>query len=256
VRLRITTDRTVRIATSGRLVARAGNVHTFVAENVRDITFVADPAFTISAGWAGPTRVVVYGHNATRRRLLLAEAIRALSRVERLVGPYPWPTFSVIETAGGYAMESPGAIWIPRNAATYRFRYLVTHETTHQWFYGLVGNDQALQPFADEAPTDFITRYVNGSLRGSLCSPMTLDRPIYGYRACYYEVVYVQGANLLNSVRLRMGSVPFWQGLRAYVTDHRHGFGSTSALLGALDALTALDLTRELASRFPRLQML
>jgi hypothetical protein len=256
VRLQVTTDRAARIATSARLVSQAGNVQVFAAENVRDITFVADPTFAVSAGWAGPTRVLVYGHNSTRRRLLLSEAIRALERAGRLLGPYPWPTFTVIETAGGYAMESPGAIWIPRGAGTYRFRYLVMHETTHQWFYGLVGSDQALQPFADEAPTDFITRYVNGQLRGSLCSPMTLDRSIYGYGACYYEVVYVQGANLLNSVRLRMGSALFWQGIRAYVADHRFGLGSTPSLLAYLDARTERNLARELASRFPSLRIL
>jgi hypothetical protein len=130
------------------------------------------------------------------------------------------------------------------------------HETAHQWFYGLVGSDQALQPFADEAPTDFITRYVNGSFRSAGCSAMSLDRPIYAYRACYYEVIYVQGANVLNSVRLRMGSYLFWRGLRAYVADHRFGFGSTSTLIAYLDALTERDLVRELAGRFPRLQML
>jgi hypothetical protein len=256
VRLRVTTDRPTRIATSGRLVSRVGNVHVFAAENVRDISFVADPTFAISAGWVGATRVLVYGHNSTRRRLLLSEAIRALDRVGRLLGPYPWPTFTVIETAGGYAMESPGAIWIPRGAGTYRFRYLVVHETTHQWFYGLVGNDQALEPFADEAPTDFITRYVNGSFRRSYCSNMYLDRSVYVYRACYYEAIYVQGANILNSVRLRMGSSLFWRGLRAYLAEHRFGFGSTSALIAYLDAVTERDLASELAGRFPRLRML
>jgi hypothetical protein len=255
VRLRITTDRAVRIATSGRLVSRAGNVQVFAAENVRDISFVADPTFAVAAGWAGTTRVLVYGHGYTRRTLLLAEAVRALDRIGRLLGPYPWRTFTVIETAGGYAMESPGAIWIPRGATTSRVRYLVTHETAHQWFYGLVGNDQALQPFADEAPTDFVTRYVTGLLRSSRCSQSSLDRSIYAYGACYFEIVYVQGANLLNTVRVRMGSALFWQALRQYLGDHRFGFGTTSTLVAYLDALTERDLAGELASRFPRLRL-
>jgi len=253
VRLRVTTDRPTRIATSGRLVSRVGNVHVFAAENVRDISFVADPTFAITAGWAGSTRVLVYGHSSTRRRLLLAEAVRALDRIGRLVGPYPWPTFTVVETAGGYAMESAGAIWIPRGVQTYRFRYLVTHETAHQWFYGLVGNDQALDPFADEATADFVTRYVNRSFRSTGCPKVALDRSIYRYHACYYGVIYVDGANVLNSVRLKIGSSAFFRGLRAYVADHRFGFGSTAALIEHLDATTTRDLAHELLGRFPRL---
>ena len=30
-------------------------------------------------------------------------------------------------------------------------KYVVHHETAHQWFYSLVGNDQALDPWLDEA---------------------------------------------------------------------------------------------------------
>jgi len=253
VQLQITTDQPTRIATSGRLVSHSGNVHVFAAENVRDISFVADPTFAVSAGWAGPTRVLVYAHGSTRRQLLLSEAIRALTRISRLMGPYPWPTFTVIETAGGYAMESPGAIWIPRPAQRWRFRYLVTHETAHQWFYGLVGNDQALEPFADEAPADFLTRYVIGAFRSSLCSRSALDRSIYGYGLCYYEIIYVQGASALNSVRLRMGSTHFFRALRAYVASHRFGFGSTVTLIEYLDAYTERDLVSELRHRFPSL---
>ena len=45
-------------------------------------------------------------------------------------------------------------------------RYLAAHETAHQWFYGLVGNDQSSQPFADEAAADFVARSVLGMRRG------------------------------------------------------------------------------------------
>ena len=80
--------------------------------------------------------------------------------------------------------------------------YLVTHEIAHQWFYGIVGNDQAREPFADEAPTDFVARDILGMRRSSRCSTTNLDRTIYRYSSpCYYEVVYIQGGNLLAAAR-------------------------------------------------------
>ena len=40
---------------------------------------------------------------------------------------------------------------------------------------------------------------ITGTRRGSRCSTATLDRTIYNYSStCYYEVVYIQGGNLLN----------------------------------------------------------
>ena len=122
-------------------------------------------------------------------------------------------------------------MWLPYGLETSRYRFLVTHEVAHQWFYGLVGNDQAREPFADEAAADFVTRYVLSQRRGSNCSTGELDHTIYYYSSsCYFEVIYIQGGNLLNSARTRMGSSAFWAALRGYLADNRY------RLVGTRDA--------------------
>jgi hypothetical protein len=151
-------------------------------------------------------------------------------------------------------MESPGLVWLPYGLAASRTRYLVTHETAHQWFYGIVGNDQAREPFTDEAATDFAARYVLGAKRSSSCSTGLLDRSIYAYSsACYFEIVYIQGGNLLDSIRVRMGSTRFWAAVRDYIAQNRHTLVPTKTLLQTLDDATSLDLSRTFAPRFPRL---
>jgi hypothetical protein len=254
VRVTVRSDRPVRLATNGRRVAVDGLTQVFEATDVRDFTFVADPRLGTTSAMAGDTRVRVYARTSARRTALLREASRALLRLERLVGPYPWRTLTVAETAGGYAVESPGSIWIPRGVEAARLPWLVSHEVAHQWFYGLVGSDQALQPFADEAPADFLARYVTGTLRSSRCSTATLDRSIYAYSAgCYFEIVYVQGSRVLDGIRRRAGNAAFFGALRSYLETHRHGIGSTRALLAALDAVDPADLTVTLEPRFPRI---
>jgi len=254
VRLAVTTDRVVPIATSGRRVAVTGRTQVFEATDVRDLTFVADLGFRALASTVGATRVLVYARSAGRRAALLREAGRALVRLERLLGPYPWRVLTVAETAGGYAVESPGAIWIPRGAASTRLPWLVSHEIAHQWFYGLVGSDQANQPFADEAPADYLARYVTGSLRASRCARDELDRSIYAYTtSCYFEIIYVQGSQVLEAIRRRTGSSAFFGALRTYLAEHRNGIGSTRQLLAAFDAVDPTDLAARLRSRFPRI---
>jgi aminopeptidase N len=149
-------------------------------------------------------------------------------------------------------MESPSLVWIPYGLASSRYRYLVTHETAHQWFYGLVGNDQAAHPFTDEAAADFAARYALSSRRSSTCATDELDHSIYHYSgACYYEVIYIQGGNLLESVRRQMGSTRFWAAIREYLLDNRYKLVTPATLLKALDDATSLDLSRTLRSRFP-----
>jgi hypothetical protein len=128
------------------------------------------------------------------------------------------------------------------------------HEVGHQWFYGIVGNDQAREPFADEAITDMVARYLTGTRRASRCTKGALDRSIYDYSyACYYERVYIQGGNLLDNTRGRIGTHTFFATLRRYLADNRWGLAHTRTLLDALDAATPLDLASGWRSRFPTL---
>jgi hypothetical protein len=184
---------------------------------------------------------------------VLAAARSALAKESALLGAYPYPTYDVAQTAGGSGMESPGLTWIPTHAAN--LRYLLAHETAHQWFYGIVGNDQARQPFADEAATDFVARYVTGLRRAPRCPTARLDLPIYRYSgACYYESIYIQGGNLLDDTRRAMGATAFWAAIRDYVAANRYGIASTRTLLDAIDRRTKLDLGRtRFAPRFPSL---
>jgi hypothetical protein len=151
-------------------------------------------------------------------------------------------------------MESPGLTWIPTGVGTANLSYLVHHETGHQWFYGIVGSDQAVEPFTDEAVTDFMARYVLGQRRASRCATARLDLSIYKYStACYYEIVYIQGGNFLDDLRKRMGNTAFWSGLRAYVAANRFKLAPTKTLLDTLDDHTSLDLVPRFHPRFPRL---
>ena len=159
----------------------------------------------------------------------------------------------VVQSAGAYGMEGPGIAWIPTGTGS-NLRYLVTHEIAHQWFYALVGNDQAREPFADEAVTDFVARDVLSMRRSSRCAKAELDLSIYHYSyKCYYEDIYIQGGNLLNRARRKMGSAAFWSALRGYVADHRWEIVHTRTLLDALDDATPLDLASWWRSRFPKL---
>jgi hypothetical protein len=252
VRVRLATDRAVVVASTGLRVAGSGLSQTFEARNVRDFNLAASPYYRVYGGKVGSTLVRVYAKSGYPASTVLSYAKSALSRMGSLVGTYPYPTFKVAQSAGGYGMESPQLIWIPGGDSGTHLRWLVHHETAHQWFYGIVGNDQARQPFDDEAAADHMARYFTGIWQPSRCSTNRLDLSIYAYSAtCYFQVIYVQGALLLDRVRQRMGTTAYWRAMRAYVAANRYGIATTKSLLATLDANTPFDLRPTFAPRFP-----
>lgn len=257
VRVRITTDRRLALATTGDRVSVSadGLTQVFEARNVRDFTVTAAADYQTRQRVVGDTTVRVWFRAGTRGAAWLDAAADSFAALEERLGPYPYPTFKVVESAGGFGMESPGLIWIPGGTAAANLRYLAAHETAHQWFYGIVGSDQAREPFTDEAAADFAARSILGVQRASRCPTARLDRSIYDYSArCYYETVYIQGGNLLDQARRLMGSELFWETLRGYVAANQHGMVATSTLLRTLDDATPLDLAGLLfAVKFPRI---
>ena len=255
VRVRLRTDRPVVVAATGSRVAGDDRDGTYVAEQVRDFALTIAEDYRLTSRQIAGIEVDVFTRpGGLRAETLMAHAEAALVGMIERVGPYPYERFTIAETARGFGMEAPGLIWIPEDTAAGNLRFLVAHETAHQWFYGLVGSDQAREPFADEAPTDFLARDVLGLIRAPRCGPAPLDRSVYEYGdACYYEVIYIRGGLLLDELRDEMGNGPFWAAMRAYVDAHRFGFGSTRALLDGLDAATPLDFRPRFEALLPSL---
>jgi len=252
VEVTVTTDRAMTLATTGVHVGTDGLSQHFRAENVRDFVLTASPTYRTSSAKDGETTVRVFYRDGAPAAAMIGAARGALRAMEALIGPYPYPVFNIAQSAGGYGMEGPGIIWIPTGAPSANLRYLVAHETAHQWFYALVGGDQAAEPFTDEAMADFIARHVLGLRRASRCATARLDLPIYDYSAtCYYETVYIQGGNLIDDLRREIGNDAFWAAVRGWIDDHRHGIASTRSLLDALDAATPTDLSARYRARFP-----
>jgi hypothetical protein len=236
-------------------VSADGLTQTFRAINVRDFNVTAATDYRTASRVVGATTVRVFYRPGAPGAAMLDAAADAFVALRAKLGPYPHPYFKVVQSAGRYGMESPGMIWIPTGVAASNLRYLAAHETAHQWFYGIVGNDQAIEPFIDEAAADFAARYVLSLRRGSRCATGRLDLRIYDYSAaCYYERIYIQGGNLLDDARRRMGSTAFWAALRGYVAANRNRLVTTSTLLDALDAATPINLGATLfGPRFPRI---
>ncbi|HEX2057451.1 MAG TPA: M1 family aminopeptidase [Actinomycetota bacterium] len=168
-----------------------------------------------------------------------ADAIeRALKDLSRRYGPYPWETLSmaIVPDLGRSGIEYPTMIFQGRNS----LRTATTHEVAHSWFYGLVGNNQARDPWLDEGVTswaqargDGILDYfrdfeVSGAAAGQLGRGMTFWD---AREESYYAGVYAQGVKALDA----LGDPPRTDcALRRYVAVNAYGVATPADLVDAL----------------------
>jgi hypothetical protein len=249
IRVSITTDRDVAMATSGRRVNSDGLTQVFEASNVRDFNFAASTSYRTRSTTVGQTTITFF-YRTLPADAVLATAARALRDFGDKIAPYPFPTLTIAEIGPWSAFESPAHFWVGDNTPQSLLAWTVAHEVAHQWFYSVVGNDQAREPFADEALADFMARNLLSKFVDSKCAPDRLDQSIYDIGDCYAWVIYVQGVALLRAYRDRVGANAFWRGLADYYADHRFGIGSTRAALDALAAASGVEVDHR---RFPSL---
>jgi hypothetical protein len=257
VEVTVSSDRKLVWATSGRKVEKI-NERTFryVARNVRDFNIAASPSWRTATGTARNGKVKIFAHTRRHDGKRLVRLARAeLARYTALTGvPYPHDTYRIAETGGGLAMESPALIWIPASRSAASHAYLVSHETAHQWWYSTVGNDQSTNAFADEALADYFSRKAHLSIRASRCKTDRLDRPSQAYSdACYFEVIYVQGARFLDKLRKDYGSAKFKAAIRSYTRANKHDIANNARLLEAFRARMGDGVLKRYRSRFPSL---
>jgi hypothetical protein len=178
------------------------------ATAVRDFALSAGH-FRMASGVAhapNPVRVTV-GVESSLRDLpadYVRIAVRSLQDYGRRFAPYPWPTLTM-----GITPNLPGGIEYPTHImqGPGTVDGITPHEVGHMWFYSLVGNDQARDPWLDEglatyaeARFDGVTnRYlrfdVPRQVRGRLGEPMSFwDRQA---APLYFPGVYAQGAKAL-----------------------------------------------------------
>lgn len=87
--------------------------------------------------------------------------IQTMTFFEDKIGMYPYSTITITETNfvhGG--MEYPNLVLISDSLTDYpTYQMVVIHELCHQWWYGVVGNNQYQYGWIDEGLTEFCTLY-------------------------------------------------------------------------------------------------
>lgn len=131
----------------------------FRAKVVRDFACVISDKFEYKTAKAGKVDVNYFYYNDANADLTVKAAVDAINTFSKKFGDYPYQNFSVVKCNFLYGgMEYPNLVMISDKIDNLDdYLNVIIHETAHQWWYGMVGNDEYSLPWLDEALTEFST---------------------------------------------------------------------------------------------------
>ncbi len=227
-----------------------------VANKVRDFAWAAGPFAKITTTSGKGVRVNVYsvsGISTSSANSMLTLAADSVDVHAGRFGDYPYGELDVVLDNNFWfgGMEYPGFVLdLVSNVA-------LPHEIAHQWFYGIVGDDEYTSPWLDESFTDYATdlyRGVTGSGCGitwqSTAEKLTNSMAYWdAHSSRYSTVVYNYGKCTLHDLRRLIGDTAMANLLKSYAQSHWYGVSTTAEFKAAAQAAAgATDLTSFWAS--------
>jgi hypothetical protein len=263
-RVTITTTEGVMVAGTGQ-ETHQGNQWHYEAEQARSFAFAASDQYQVSSSQVGDVAVHSYylPSHAEAGEVVLETATQAIGLFAELYGTYPFSDYRVAETEFAGGMEFSGltflgSVFYDEYDGTTRTPLipLTAHEVAHQWFYGLVGNDQLTEPWLDEAPAEYSAflyyeRYLPDDTDwwwfyavDQWAPAGKIDNLIYVFRDNreYYDAVYRRGAQFMNDLRETMGDPAFFGFLKEYQRRYAYQLAQSRDFFTLVQEFTTADL--------------
>jgi hypothetical protein len=221
---------------------------TYAARDVRDFAWAASHLRTMTAR-SGDTRVVVsYQADAVTDRKATArlrDAVTSMDTFSAAFGTFPYKEMDVV--LGGSAafggMEYPTVIF------TNLARLTVSHELAHQWWYGIVGDNEYAEPWLDESFASWSQFLPFGPWR--VCKKYTFpgagaritnDMGYWDSHPGEYGTIYGGGGCMLANLAHRFGQKSFSSILRSYAARHWFGVARTADFKARIEKAAAARL--------------
>ncbi len=265
------------IAATGDILSRREKdgiaTWTIKALAVRDFAWVTSDRFKVLSRKVGKTMVHSYYFSSNGDKALDYGA-SAIEVFNDAFGEYPYKQFSIVEAdfyIGG--MEYPNLVMIDHSlyaqGALKWLELIIAHETAHQWWYGLVGNNQIRDAWLDEGLTEYSTvlyyglrygrekedqmyreeiamgkyRYIQELARSEPDIDQTIHKAAYEFPDWYvYDaLVYGKGAVMFHGIRKRIGDEKFFEVLKKYHEKYRFTNADKDDLISLINSVTGRD---------------
>jgi len=224
-------------------------LRTYRADDVRDFAWMAGHFRTVARTDAHGTLVRVWYERGDIRpvtvRRLLGRAVLSMDTFSAAYGAYPYPEVDVVmltSFAVFAGMEYPQLVMLIPNPI------VISHELAHQWWFGIVGDDEYTEPWVDEGFATWAMFQPDRPIVGCAMFRWPNDRVRISSSMRYFDrhyddywVAYYQAACALGRLAKIFGLHRFVHILHDYAQDHWLGVTTTSDFQSAIEAAAAAD---------------
>ena len=245
----------------------------YSAKAVRDFALCLSSDFAVTSGMVNDTEVRVLADKEDGNIELYKEAsIKAVKLFNKLYGEYPYSSLDVVFTNflhGG--MEYPNLVYIANDIEDINtIVKVIVHEIAHQWWYGVVGNNEISNAWFDESLAEYstilffenypeygITRedMVGSSIKDYLLyidvvksvnmetnTSMQLALNDYSSEYEYVYMVYVKGVVFVDELRKSLGDDVFFKGIKNLYNQNMFGVMTKEKFIKVFNDASGLDL--------------
>ncbi len=188
----------------------------------------------------------------------MQDATQALTLYNQVYGEYPHDRLVLVEGDFPDGLEMSGMAFVSTdwfvgwNGNQLHWLTIITvHEIAHQWFYAQVGNDQATEPYLDEALATYselvfyehyypelVGEWWQFRINNYNLGTDSVDATVYSYTSWrpYINTVYFRGVYMLNDIRKTIGDEAFFAWLNHYYEQNDTQIATSADFWGVLNA--------------------
>ncbi|HMN11076.1 MAG TPA: M1 family aminopeptidase [Bellilinea sp.] len=226
------------VVAASSIPVRTNNDYKYKVPANRSFALSISPEYIVSEGEVNGIRVQSYafGIFETQNKAVLDYTMQALAFFEEKFGPLDRESLSVVQGDFMDGMEFDGLYFLSKGfydldpSLKGYLAMIAIHETSHQWWFAEVGNDQSLEPWLDESMATFSEYLFYAEKhpdtlnwwwqsRVEFFKPTGLiNMPVRNYSDYldYRDSVYLNGAKFLAEVRDYIGAEVFDNAIRDY----------------------------------------
>ena len=201
---------------------------SFEALAVRDFALCISDRYQAVQAMENGTLITVYTHADSTAPNAAKEALRyakqAIAHFSKTYGTYPYPSLTIVEVDFPFdGAEYPALVMLGSGqlaAGGDALEWTMAHETAHQWWYAVVGNDPIHQAWQDEAlceysalsymeafygrarREDLLFERMETAMRITIPRGATPGSPLHYFSSIeeYYLLVYQRGGAMLATI--------------------------------------------------------